>query len=143
MASYLASFIPAKEGGYVCVFIDFPTVVSQGETLEEAIEMAEDLMSICAEEYTIERKQLPQPSSFERVKELTSIELEKDKETIDFEREPFYQLIKLPNMETKPVRISVSIPKNVLEFVDKEADKLGMTRSGFLAKSAMSYSASQ
>jgi metal-responsive CopG/Arc/MetJ family transcriptional regulator len=39
-----------------------------------------------------------------------------------------------------PVRVSVSFPKSILETVDARAARYGMTRSGFLATAALSYS---
>lgn len=59
MANYFASFIPAAEGGCVVLFKDFGSVVSQGENIAECVEMAEDLLSMLADEYTMERKKLP------------------------------------------------------------------------------------
>jgi predicted RNase H-like HicB family nuclease len=44
--TYPAVFHPAKEGGYWIEFPDLPDVFSQGETIEECIEMASDALAM-------------------------------------------------------------------------------------------------
>ncbi len=39
----------------------------------------------------------------------------------------------------KPVKVAVSFPKYALAAIDLKADKLGLTRSGFLVKAALAY----
>jgi antitoxin HicB len=47
MEPYLALFEPdPKAGGYVVTFPDFGDGVTQGETEEEAMEMAQDLLML-------------------------------------------------------------------------------------------------
>lgn len=140
MKSYFASIVPSKSGAYVCYFLDFPEAFTQGKDLEDAVLMAEDVLSIWAEDYEpVGKKKLPIPSSITQVKEFTLLKMEDDKQYYDFTREPIYQFIKLPNLNTKPVRIQISMPANVLEKIDKKAASFGMTRSGFLANAAMSF----
>lgn len=139
MATYIASIFPTIEGNYAVEFFDFPEANTQGSTIEEAIEMAEDVLKISIEEYTRERRTIPSPSSFERIKELTLADIEETKEFLDMSKEVFYQHIKAPSVEIKPVKVTVSFPKNVLEQIDKKAAALGMTRSGLLANSALAY----
>lgn len=45
MLKYYAIFHPAKEGGYWVSFPDAESVLTQGETLDEALEMATDALS--------------------------------------------------------------------------------------------------
>ncbi len=42
--TYTVLFEPAEEGGYVVTFPAIPTLATQGETLEEAREMAADCL---------------------------------------------------------------------------------------------------
>ncbi len=63
MQHYLALFEPDHEaGGYVVTFPDFGYGVTQGETVEEAMEMAQDLLMLTIGDYIREGKQLPAPS---------------------------------------------------------------------------------
>jgi len=45
MISYPAKFIKAAEGGYIVEFIDIPSCVTEGDTLEEAKAMAKEALS--------------------------------------------------------------------------------------------------
>jgi len=63
MEHYLALFEPDLEaGGYVVTFPDFGYGVTQGETVQEAMEMAQDLLMLTIGDYVREGKSLPVPS---------------------------------------------------------------------------------
>jgi antitoxin HicB len=62
MEPYLALFEPdRKAGGYVVTFPDFGYGATQGETKEEAMEMARDLLMLTISDYVRESKPLPAP----------------------------------------------------------------------------------
>ncbi len=44
-----------------------------------------------------------------------------------------------PDMDMTPVRINISLPKCVLEGLDRKASARGMTRSALIAKAAQAY----
>ncbi|SMB88481.1 antitoxin HicB [Pasteurella testudinis DSM 23072] len=56
---YAAHFTPADEGGFVVTFPDIPEGITQGDTFEEAMEMAEDVLLSCVEIYFEEDKPFP------------------------------------------------------------------------------------
>ena len=63
MEHYLALFEPdLRAGGYVITFPDFGYGVTQGETDDEAMEMAQDLLMLTIGDSIREGKQLPSPS---------------------------------------------------------------------------------
>jgi antitoxin HicB len=63
MEHYPALFEPdLKAGGYTVTFPDFGYGVTQGETGEEAMEMARDLLMLTIGDYIREGKPLPAPS---------------------------------------------------------------------------------
>ena len=63
MEHYLALFEPdLKAGGYTVTFPDFGYGVTQGETDEEAMEMAQDLLMLTIGDYIREGKPLPVPA---------------------------------------------------------------------------------
>jgi antitoxin HicB len=63
MQHYVALFEPDLEaGGYVVTFPDFGYGVTQGETDQEAMEMAQDLLMLTIGDYIREGKQLPVPT---------------------------------------------------------------------------------
>ncbi|MFI3270835.1 MAG: type II toxin-antitoxin system HicB family antitoxin [Pseudomonadota bacterium] len=139
MAYYHVAIIPLLKNGFSVSIPDFPEGSTSADTFEEAIENAEDVLAICAEEYTRERRVIPMPSSIEAVKQKVALENEEYKAYVDFSREVYYQAIKLPSVDTKPVRVAVSFPKNILEQIDKKAEGLGLTRSKLLANGALAY----
>lgn len=62
MEPYLALFEPdLKAGGYVVTFPDFGHGATQGETDEEAMEMAQDLLMLTICDYIRESRPLPAP----------------------------------------------------------------------------------
>jgi antitoxin HicB len=62
MEPYRALFEPDhKAGGYVVTFPDFGYGVTQGETDEEAMEMAQDLLMLSIGDYIRESRPLPTP----------------------------------------------------------------------------------
>lgn len=62
MESYPALFEPdRKAGGYVVTFPDFGYGVTQGETREEAMEMAQDLLMLSIGDCIRESRPLPAP----------------------------------------------------------------------------------
>ncbi|AGI32715.1 TPA: type II toxin-antitoxin system HicB family antitoxin [Mannheimia haemolytica] len=56
---YPALFTPAEEGGFVVTFPDLPEAITQGDTFEEAMEMAEDVLLSCVEIYFDEDRRFP------------------------------------------------------------------------------------
>ncbi len=61
--TFTAVFEPAEEGGYVVFFPAIPNLATQGETLEEAREMAEDCLRCYLE--GLRKDGLPLPESEE------------------------------------------------------------------------------
>ena len=71
---YPALFEPAEEGGFVVTFPDFDWGVTQGDTDQEAREMAVDALSIMIEEHIRRGERIPRPSR-PRGKKIRMIEL--------------------------------------------------------------------
>src|ERR1035437_8807375 len=59
---YAALFEPAQEGGFVITIPDFGWGVSQGDTEEEAREMAAALLQTLVQEHIRKREALPRPT---------------------------------------------------------------------------------
>ncbi len=139
MSRYFSIIFKAKEGGFVALFPDIPEAFTQGEDLAECVDMAKEVLDEVLERYTLERRKLPVPSSLEYIEKKADEEIAENGDTLDLSFKPLFQYIEAAEMDVKPVRITVSFPKSTLETIDKKADKLGMTRSGFLAKCALAY----
>lgn len=135
MIYYFAAFEPAENGVYVVRVPDIPEVATQGETLAEAMEMAEDAIRVSLEEYARAGRPLPEPSALPRVRELVKRE---DKELgWDTPADTLYQMVPAPDMDRTPVKVTISMPRNALAALDRKAELAGMTRSGYIANLAL------
>lgn len=141
MNYYYAIITKSKERHFIAEFPDFPEGFTQGNTLPECYEMAEDVLNICIEEYIRERRDLPVPSSYEQAEAKAKEIMEEDKDMLDLSFAPLIQIFKAPEVSQKPVKLTVSFPKYALDTIDAKADKMGMTRSGFLVKAALAFEA--
>jgi antitoxin HicB len=63
---YPVLLAPAEEGGYVVTCRDLPELVTQGETVEDALEQAADAMDEVFATYLTEGVDFPQPSKTKR-----------------------------------------------------------------------------
>ncbi len=71
--TFTAVFEPAEEGGYVVTFPAIPNLATQGETLEEAREMAADCLQGYLE--TLQELGRPLPKSEDNAVEPTRVEV--------------------------------------------------------------------
>ncbi|MCL2630414.1 MAG: type II toxin-antitoxin system HicB family antitoxin [Firmicutes bacterium] len=117
---YPAVFRNAEEGGYIVNFPDFGGAVTEGDTLEEAITMAEDCLGGVLMVYEDEKRAFPKAS------ELTAFATNT--------KEEFVSLInvdltayKRKNSE-KPVKKTLYIPKGL----NDKAEELGLNFSKVL-----------
>lgn len=60
---YPALFHTAEEGGFWISFPDFPDCLTQGDTMDEAYDMAVDALGLCITDLLKEKSHLPEPSS--------------------------------------------------------------------------------
>lgn len=134
MASYFAGIFRTQEGPYAVFFPDFPEAFTQGNTLDECLTLGADVLAIVVDEYTKERKALPEPLGFEQAWQW-AVEFGKGAD-LALDAEPILQLFRAPEIDLTPVRISVSIAKSTLDEIDAKASRLGMTRSGLLVRAA-------
>ena len=70
---YPARLEPADEGGYVVTFRDIPEAITQGDTLEEAAAMAEDVLISAMDFYFEDRRAVPAPSNQEEGERLVEL----------------------------------------------------------------------
>ncbi len=117
-----------KTDGAVEVFFpDLKGCVTFGDTVDEAFEMAIDVLAGWLQES--EPQFIKTPSDFETVNSHYS-----DENTFIM-RIPVDEKIKRKYEEKK--RINISIPTSVIEKIDLATKKLGVNRSEFLAGAAL------
>lgn len=135
MRYYGVAFEPEKDGGYIVRVPDIPEVATQGDSLEEAMEMAEDAIRISLEEYVREGRPIPTPTPLPRLRE----QVEREDREMGWETpaDTLYQMVHAPDMDRTPVKVTISMPRNALTALDRKAERAGMTRSGYIASMAL------
>ncbi len=124
MRQYIALIHKDADSDYGVSFPDFPGVITAGRTLDEARDMAAEALALHLEGMAADGEAVAEPSSLE--------EIMSDQEN----KSGVAVLITAPAREVKSVRINITIPADVLEQIDRYAEREGFTRSGFLAQAA-------
>lgn len=130
MRQFIALIHKEAESDYGVSFPDLPGVISAGRTLDEARDMAAEALALHLEGLAADGEAAPEPSSLQEIM------------TDPQNREGVAVLIAAPAAEMKSVRINVTMPADVLDQIDRYAEREGFTRSGFLAQAAKKVMAS-
>ena len=135
---YIAGIVKEEDGsGYSVYFPDVPNVAAGGETVAEAITMAEEGLLSELQDMAGQNASIPEPSPLEKVK--AKVREEREADGLPFPEDTLFQFIAAPNLDTTPVRVNISIPRGALMEIDEKAKAAGFTRSGFLAHAALEY----
>ena len=135
---YIAAFVPEEDGsGYSVYFPDVPRCFTGGETLEEAMFMAEDVLRLVLQDMAAERKEIPAPSGLEAVRK--KVEEERALDGLSTPADTVYQLVAAPELDMVPVKVTISVPRSALDEIDKKAKEYGFTRSGLIVRAAQEY----
>jgi predicted RNase H-like HicB family nuclease len=124
MRHYIALIHKDADSDYGVSFPDLPGVITAGSNLDEARKMATEALEFHLEGMAQDGEAAPEPSSLE---EIMAIAENKDGVAV---------LVEAPAAQVKSVRINVTMPADVLDQIDKYAEREGFTRSGFLAQAA-------
>ncbi|MDR1685278.1 MAG: type II toxin-antitoxin system HicB family antitoxin [Desulfovibrio sp.] len=134
---YIAAFVPEKEGSFSVYFPDVPGAVTGGYSLEECAEYGADILEDLLQELAAAKKPIPEPSNMETVKR--KVAKMRKESGLALPDDVHYQLFLAPSLDMVPVKITVSLPKAILEEADKKAEVYGFTRSGLLAQAVRAY----
>ncbi len=122
MATYFCRLYP-QHGGYTVLFPDFPGCITEGDSLKEAISMAEEALAFHIKCLKEQGDDIPDPRPLELVVG----------DGKDEDGEPFVAFgIEHKSTALKRKRININIREDHLDEIDKAAEEAGMTRSGFL-----------
>lgn len=127
MAKYVypAIFSEEENNQYSVVFPDLEGCYTCGDSLEDAIEMAEDALALVLYGYEVDQRQIPSPSKSSSISVLTG---------------QFVNLIKCDTMSyrkmynAKAVKKTLTIP----EWLNEEASSMGINFSQVLQEALMS-----
>lgn len=124
MRSYLAFIHKDPTSDYTVTFPDFPTCITAGATLDEARDMAREALPFHVEGLLADGEQLPDPLSLEQALEVDPM----GRDAVAF-------LVDVP-YEDPIVRANITVPKGILERIDRYAKAHGLSRSAFLTQAA-------
>lgn len=115
--------------GYGVTVPDLPGCFSAGDTLEEAIVSAHEAIACHLEGLLMDGEPIPE-----------KVSLEMHQASDDY-REGIWALVDVDTskLSSRAKRINITVPERVLAIVDEAAAREGETRSGLLARAALSY----
>ena len=120
MARYYPAIVEADADGYSVFFPDVPGCTSGGATVQEAAQNAEEALQAHLELAVEHGEPLPKPSELDAVQ-------------VDQDVHEAARLLVRAEVGSKPVRVNVMLPGDLLSAIDLYAARLGYTRSGLLA----------
>lgn len=140
---YVATFIPHTDGSgrYDIGFADLPGCASQGNSLDDALNMASEILSFHIGTMLDDGDTLPQPSTPEEARE-KDLQFAKE-EGFDLAPGTLWQYVvfepERAEKKVPPVRVNVSLKPSVLSQIDAVANEMGLTRSGAIAVATREY----
>lgn len=123
MANYIAIIHKDADSDYGVSFPDFPGCVTAGCSVDEAKDMAQEALSGHVHYMREDGDKIPSPSSLESIIGNS-----------EYAGAIAYIIITLPDEDHKTVRFNATLPKPLLDALDKKANELHMSRSGLLAQ---------
>lgn len=121
---YPALFHKADEGGYWVTFPDFPECFSQGESIDEAYEMAANALGLCITDLLKEKSALPTASEPDCITEIENASLV----IISFDLDEYRK-----KNNSKAVKKTLTIP----EWLNEEANAMGINFSQVLQEALL------
>jgi hypothetical protein len=80
---------------------------------------------------------VPAPTAYNAVRDMVRRHFEKADGAVP--AGALLQLVPVPDVRERHIRINVSLRKSTLDMIDRKAELSGMTRSGFLSRAAEVY----
>lgn len=124
MKSYIAILHKDKDSDYGVSFPDFPGCVSAGSSLEEAKDMAREALPFHVQGMQADGETVPEPMSLDAVHRLENAR----------DAQAFF-LVEVP-IEDQIVRANITVPKGLLDRIDRYARAHHLSRSAFLTQAA-------
>lgn len=111
MRPYIALIHKDAKSDFGVSFPDFPGCVTAGETLDKARSMAAEALALHVEGLLEDNEAVPEPSSMEAVMA----------ERVN--RDAVAVLVDPPKIISRAVRINITLPSDVLEDIDRSAER--------------------
>ena len=120
---YIALIHKTSDSDYGVSFPDFPGCVTAGKTLDEAKSFAKEALMGHIHLMREIGEPVPEPSSLDVIMQDSD-----NRDAVAF-------LVDAPS--SRVVRVNVCFPEDILQVIDKDANKLHMSRSAYLASLAL------
>lgn len=117
--TYVAVIHKEKGSDYGVSFPDFPSCITAGKTLEEAIEEANDVLQFHVDGVVEDKESLPKSTALDKIRSEN-----KDAETF------FLVQVKVKERAT---RVNITIDEGLLRKLDKRLKEIKEDRSSFIS----------
>ena len=125
---YVAFIHRDSEPGYAISFPDFPGCVSDADTIDDAIRRGGEALAFHLEGMIKDKLEIPNPRSLE--------EIQRDPSLREWGEGAALCFVPVIFDKGSPRRINISIDYGLLQAIDEEAKRRGVTRSAFLSGAA-------
>ena len=144
MYCYPATLLPhpLHPGRYDVTFVDFPGCISSGDTLEQALVMAQEALTMHLGAMLADGDAIPTPSTLDSARHADEIEAREENYPLAEGAIWQYILVEPSQRKAKaesPVRLSISLKPSVIDKIDAIAEDMGLTRSGVINVATRDY----
>jgi predicted RNase H-like HicB family nuclease len=144
MFYYPATLLPHSKhpGRFDVTFVDLPGCVSSGDTLIDALRMAQEALTLHLGSMLEDGDPIPDPSTLEEARRVDEAEAEREKDPLP--EGTLWQFILVDPATRKaksesPVRLSISLKPSIIEKIDAIAQDMGLTRSAVINVATRDY----
>lgn len=127
MARMVVALIHEHDGNYGISFPDFPGAIAAGRSEDEAIERGAAILATHVRGMIEDDETLPATRSIE--------ELRRD-HTFNKDAKAAFTVLVPFDVPGRSVRLNISMDENLLDAVDRAANRIGQSRSSYLADAA-------
>ena len=125
---YVAFIHRDDEPGFGISFPDFPGCVSDGDTIDDTIRRGASALAFHIEGMIQDGEVIPEPRSLQDV--------EADDSLAEWRNGAVICFVPVVLDKGSPRRVNISLDYGLLQSIDNEAKRRGMTRSAFLSSAA-------
>ncbi|SFY23200.1 Predicted nuclease of the RNAse H fold, HicB family [Paracoccus pantotrophus] len=125
---YVAFLHTDEAGGFGISFPDFPGAISDGDTVEQAIQRGEQALAFHVQGMREDGLEVPVPRSVD--------DILADPDLAEWREDAQIAHVALILDRGSPKRVNISLDPGLLDAIDAEAARRGMTRSAFLSSAA-------
>jgi len=118
--NYIALVRKDPDSAFGVEFPDFPGCISAGDTLDEVVRGAGESLQLHVEGMIEDGEAIPEPSALDSIDTTEAV----------------VTLVPLADQKGRAVRLNITLEEGLLRAVDEAANRLGKTRSAFLADAA-------